>query len=114
MPYWNEGSERVLATTRSGTAGLADDEAARRLAERRPSRSPSRVWASVRSQFLNPLVLILVVAAAVSFATGSEEDAVIILVIVAMTGGFGFVQERSAERTVEKLRALVHVRATVR
>jgi Mg2+-importing ATPase len=94
--------------------GLDDVAAVERLASRASPRTRRPWWAALRSQFLNPLVSMLIVAGGVSWATGNEEDAAIIFAIVLMSGGFGFVQQRAAERTVARLLDLVHARATVR
>jgi Mg2+-importing ATPase len=113
--YWARAPGDVLGELGSRSEGLAEDDAATRLlglAVEKPRGR--RWWQMLRSQFLNPLVVILVVAAGISLATGGVEDALIILAIVGMSGGFGYFQERAADRTVTSLLAMVHARATVR
>jgi len=98
-------------------AGLGSAEAAERLRADGPNalggdgrRSRARILAS---QFASPLVLILVAASCVSIAVGDAVEAGIILAIVAMSAGLGFVQEARAEASVAALQARLTLRATV-
>jgi len=65
------------------------------------------------AQFKSPIILILIFAAGLSFFLHNPIDAVIILVIVLVSGFLGFWQERGAVNAVEKLYAIVQIRATV-
>ena len=115
--FWSLSPEAALAEQQSAAAGLSGAEAVARLARygdrrlRPKRRSTLRILAS---QVLNPLVLLLLAAGAISAIVGSPEDAVIILAIVLASGGLGFVQEYAAEDAVAKLLAMVRTRATVR
>jgi len=98
-------------------AGLSSAEAAERVRADGPNalggegrRSRARILAS---QFASPLVLILVAASCVSIAVGDAVEAGIILAIVAMSAGLGFVQEARAEASVAALQARLTLRATV-
>ncbi|WP_254538061.1 cation-translocating P-type ATPase [Halomarina litorea] len=98
--------------------GLTDEEAAARLASVGPndvvgdgSRSPSRV---LLAQFESALVLVLVGAVVLSAAVGHVVDAVLIAVIVLANGGFGFVQDYRAERSLDALRELAVPTVTLR
>ncbi len=117
-PFWSRDPDDVLAQERSGRGGLASEEATRRhLGRVRGARLGGRARGILRilaGQFLNPLVLLLLVAAALSVPAGSLEDAAVILVIVALSGGLGFAQEYAAQDAVAKLAARVRARATVR
>lgn len=118
IPFWSLDPDRVLAEARGTPDGLDPDEAARRQRElgaagrlRHRRRGVLRILAA---QFLNPLVLLLLVAAALSVPAGSIADLVVILGIVALSGGLGFVQEYAAEDAVAKLLARARTRTTVR
>ncbi|HWQ22638.1 MAG TPA: cation-transporting P-type ATPase, partial [Gaiellaceae bacterium] len=97
--------------------GLAEREAAARLAEvgpnevERPTR-PDYVRLAAH-QLADPLVVLLVGAAAVSFAIGESLEAAAIAAIVALNAVFGFAQEAGAARAVlalaEAVRELAHV-----
>jgi calcium-translocating P-type ATPase len=84
--------------------GLSSEEAAERLrrygANRpRPPRRP-RYLHLVRNQLLDPLVLLLVAASAVSVAIGDVVEGVAIMVVLALNGALGFSQELTAERAI--------------
>ncbi len=63
--------------------------------------------------FLNPLVIILLVASLLSFILGDKPDALIILVIVLLSISINFLQTYRSHRAIEKLREHVTPTATV-
>lgn len=65
------------------------------------------------AQFKSPVILILIFAAGLSFFLGDPLNALIILVIIFVSSLLGFWQERSATNAVEKLLAIVQVKAMV-
>lgn len=85
-----------LGSLHSSPAGLTSDEARARAAKRgenavlRAGGGPLRVFLS---QLASPLVLLLAGTAVVSLVLGQSTDAIIILVIVGMSVGFGFFNE---------------------
>jgi calcium-translocating P-type ATPase len=88
--------------------GLTAAAAARRLAEQGPNELPAptrppylRIAAR---QVADPLVLLLVAAAAVSALIGDEIEAAAIGAIVLLNAALGFAQEAKAERAVLALR----------
>jgi P-type Mg2+ transporter len=100
----------------SSPAGLSDAEANVRLALvgrnalRRYSANAIRV---LTRQFDNPLLILLGATAAASLAFGERTDAVIILAIVLLSVGLGFVNEYRSERAIEDLHARVRHSAMV-
>ncbi len=113
--WWSRSGEEVLADLGTRREGLTSAEVAARSRGARPlvhrRRSALRI---VAAQFLNPLVAMLLVAGAISVAAGAIDDGLVILAIVVMSGGIGFVQEHQAESVVARLLALVRVTVTVR
>jgi Ca2+-transporting ATPase len=97
--------------------GLSKAEAARRLEQYGPNtlQTMERIpWYVVFGrQFLNGLILILVVAAAIALAIGEVTDAITILAIVVLNGILGFVQEWKAERAIEALQRMLSPHCTV-
>jgi len=97
--------------------GLAEPEAERRLETAGPNvlvEAPGTPWQTVLfRQFANALILVLVVAAAISALAGKAADAVTIVAIVLLNGVLGFVQEWRAERAVRALRRMLSPQATV-
>jgi Ca2+-transporting ATPase len=113
-----EPTERVAAML--GTSlmeGLAPDEAARRLAEHGPNEIESEggtpAWRLLLDQFRNVLILILLVAVALSAALGHTTETIVIGVIVLFAALLGFIQEYRAEKAIDALRELAAPTATV-
>ena len=65
------------------------------------------------AQFKSPLILILFFATGLSFFLHDPVNALIILTIVLVSGLLGFWQEHSATNAVEKLLAIVQIKAAV-
>jgi len=100
----------------SPASGLSGAEAARRLAEQGPNELEVSVelaaWRLLLAQFKNVLILILLVAVALSAALGHATEAVVIGIIVLFAAVLGFVQEYRAERAIEALGRMAAPRAT--
>ena len=71
------------------------------------------VFDVLRRQLDNPLLLLLLVAAVLSIATGSVADGVIISVIVSLSIGLGFTNEYRSERRMAALHLRVQHTALV-
>ena len=97
--------------------GLTAQEAETRLGQFGPNEPGATQHRSLLSDFfhgfMNPLVLILVIAAAASAFLGDKVDAGIIGVIVLLSAVIDFTQTYRSQRAVEKLRAQVAPTATV-
>ncbi|MBL6448071.1 calcium-translocating P-type ATPase, PMCA-type [Fulvivirga sp. 29W222] len=72
------------------------------------------------SQFTSPLILVLIAAAFISLAVGffpgqdsNTVDALLILIIVFLSGVFGFIQDYEAEKTIEALQKMAVPKARV-
>ncbi len=79
-------------------------------------RSPLMI---LLSQFTSPIILILIIAAFISLATGflsprtSFIDSALILLIVLISGVAGFLQEYKSEKTIEALQKMAAPKAKV-
>lgn len=97
--------------------GLTSAEAAARLAQYGPNDpAPARHGAAIfelLTLFLNPLVVILLIASLVSFVLGDRADAAIILVMVLLGVAINFVQTFRSQRAIQKLRDNVTPTASV-
>jgi P-type Mg2+ transporter len=103
--------------TRVAITGLTAQEAEARLDQFGPNEPASTQHHSFLSDllhaFMNPLVLILVIAAAASAFLGDKVDAGIIGVIVLLSTAIDLSQTYRSQRAVEQLRAQVAPTATV-
>jgi len=108
----------VLARLASGREGLSGEEAAGRLQRVGPNALVShgaRPLAILVRQLRNPLLILLVTTAAVSAFVGEKTDAIIILTIIGLSVGLGFVNEFRSARAVEELHSqLRHKAVTLR
>ena len=109
--------ETVLSRLSSSPAGLTGAEAARRLAEYGPNEigvaEGTSPWTLLLEQFKNVLIVILLVATALSAFLGHGLEAIAIAVIVIFAVLLGFIQEYRAERAIEALRQMAAPTATV-
>ncbi len=116
-PFWNPPVEDLLRQLETAPAGLTSREARDRLnrygANLLKAKSKTDSLTLLLSQFKSPIILILLFAAGLSFFLGESTDAIIILVIVLVSGILGFWQERGAASAVEKLLAIVQIKAAV-
>jgi len=115
---WKLPADRLLARLATSPAGLGTTEASARLAlygannAATVKRSP--LWLQFLARFRSPLVIILLVASALSAATGDVASFFIVVSIVTLSMTLDFVQEVRAQNAVEALRRSVAVQATVR
>ena len=115
--FWSAPIDELLVDVRSSSAGLTDDEAARRLIVDGPNvafkRGHNGLLRGIAGQFTSPITVLLFVAAAVSIALGERVDGTVILAILIVSGLLGFWQEHRAAGAVDQLLALVRTTATV-
>ncbi len=106
--FYRLSVEQALAEMKSNAqSGLSAAEAAERLEKSGRNTLPKGKQATVfgifLSQFKNLLVIVLVVAAVLSFVVGDLEDAIVILIIVILNAVLGTYQEFQAEKALEAL-----------
>jgi magnesium-transporting ATPase (P-type) len=65
-------------------------------------------------QILNPLIFILIAAAAASVAIGETTDAVFILLVIGLNSALGAYQEYNAEKSAAGLQKYLKISARVR
>src|SRR5688572_30503076 len=117
-PAWHTQTvEETLARLESGPRGLSSDEAAKRLQQFGPNELQARgrvsPWTILLEQFQNVLIIILLLATALSAFLGHGVEAIAITVIVLFAVILGFIQEFRAERAIEALREMAAPNATV-
>ncbi len=116
-PFWSLSTEQALDQMHATAAGLSQQDAKQRLsqygANSLTQKHKSNALTLLINQFKSPIILILIFAAGLSIFLRDATDAIIILAIIIISGLLGFWQERGASNAVEKLLALVQVKATV-
>jgi len=108
---------QISISSDQSKSGLSNAEAAQlkskfglnKLPEKK-ARSPITILAT---QFKNPLIYIITVAAIISIIIGSYDDAIIIGVVIIIDAVVGFFQEYKAEKTMTALRGLLKPLARV-
>ena len=111
----------LVAELRSRVEGLTEEEAQQRLTECGPNVVVQEQRFTRLRLFLkacvNPLVILLLVLAIISFATAeSASDLVsgVLMVIMVILGvSLRFIQEARADAAAAKLKAMIHVTATI-
>jgi len=103
-----------LQTLPGGLTQAAAEERARvvgpnEVAQEKPQTWPIRLLKILR----NPLVILLATLSAVSFATGDARAGTVMAMMVVLSVGLRFLQEARADAAAAKLRAMIHVTATV-
>jgi len=118
LPDWYSlAPDEVRRELDTGPEGLSSQEAAARL-ERyganvlREEARETRLRVFLR-QFKSVLIVILIVAAAISFLVGEALDAAAILIIVVLNALLGFSQEWQAGEAIEALKKLLVQHAVV-
>jgi Mg2+-importing ATPase len=115
--FWSVSAAEVLERLRATSKGLSSTEAQERIDKYgynliKPKKK-SDALTLLLNQFKSPIILILLFAAVLSFFLRDATDALIILVIIFISGLLGFWQEKGATNAVEKLLAVVEIKATV-
>jgi Ca2+-transporting ATPase len=119
MNNWHTRTkEEVLAHLSSSAKGLTEAEAQVRLKKHGPNalaeKRQKNPFKMLLRQFTETMVVILIVAALLSFFLGKTTEAVAILAIVLLFGFLGFFQEYRAERAMAALNRMVVPRVRVR
>ena len=115
--YYRMKANEALESLGTSEKGLSTAEAEKRLGEHGPNELTAEFrvpkWLLFLSQFKDLLVIVLIVAAAISFAIGSVRDGTVMLIIVAINATIGFTQEYKVSRILESLKNLIRSPAKV-
>jgi len=116
--YYVVSAPDVLSQLQTSNAGLTNDEVKKRQEQYGKNNIPQPKSKSLfrifLSQFLNPLIYVLIGAAVVSVLTGDSGDAIFIGAIITINAFLGTYQESRAENSAKALRDLVKVMTRVR
>lgn len=111
----------VLAKLQAPKEGLTEEEAEKRLQEHGPNVvaiEKQATWMHILIKaMLNPLVILLLVLAIITFVTAEEASdyvgGILMLLMVVLGIALRFVQEVRADNAAAKLKAMITVTATV-
>ena len=99
--WYAKDASFALGETKSSESGLSFIEADERLKEHGenvlPQKKPTPFILMLLKEFINPIVIILLVAMAFSFVVGELVDGLVILGIIMIDAIMGAVQEKRAE-----------------
>lgn len=115
--YHSKKETEVFKELNTNKNGLTEKEAEKRLQEYGPNEikegkkiSPIKIFLN---QFNSMVVYILIVALVVSLFIGEKIDAVVIGIILVLNAIFGFNMEYRAEKSIEALKRMASLKATV-
>lgn len=107
-PWHARKLTEVYETLHTSEEGLGDAEAAERLKKygrnELRSKPPQTILQMLKAQIIDPMVLILIGAAAFSAILQEWTEAAVIFVIVIVNAVIGIVQEKKAQSSLEALR----------
>lgn len=112
MPdYYRMGAcAAAEALTANLEMGLTEEEAAARLAQYGPNellkQSGPTIWQKLVAQLKNFLIVLLLMAAAISLLLGEGSDAIVIFFVILLNTVLGIVQELKAEKALAALESL--------
>ena len=116
--YHQLSPEETINRLNTTTDGLTMEEVLKRQAEHGrntiPQPKSKTLLRIFLSQFLNPLIYVLIAAAAISIFTGDIRDAIFIMAIIVFNSLLGTYQEWRAENSAQALRDMVKVTCRVK
>ncbi len=122
MKHYLTDINEVFYEVKSSKNGLSSEEARARLEQNgankldEPPKTP--LWKKFLLQFADPMIIVLLVAALISFVTALIEgeslaDVFIILFVVILNAVLGVIQESKAEKAIDALKAMTKAKCKV-
>jgi Ca2+-transporting ATPase len=101
----------------TGVLGLSSADAAERRGRDGPNALPARprmpVWRRVLAQLRDPLIIVLLIAVALTVFTGDLTDAAVIALVIVVNTSVGVVQEVKADHAITALATMTAPEARV-
>ncbi|MEG0550261.1 MAG: cation-translocating P-type ATPase [Vagococcus sp.] len=118
QPFYTEEIDAVLEKMETTTEGLSTNEVNKRLDDyghNQLDEGKKKSWLSkFGDQFKDFMIIVLLVAAVLSFIMGDQVEAIMIIVVVMIMAVFGVIQEAKAEEAIEALKDMSTPNANVR
>ncbi len=109
--WYQKSAEEIFSVLNTSEKGLTSEEAKRRQAEygKNELTTHKKVSPLIKflAQFKDVFMIVLLVAAGLSFFIKSYRDGIIMLIIAIINAVIGFLQENKAEKIMESLKKLV-------
>lgn len=117
--HWHAFSiESIINELMTSENGLSQEEVDKRLLfygeNKLPEGKKITLINIILHQLLNPLIFILIAAAAASVAIGEGKDAIFIFLVIFINSALGAYQEFNAEKSASSLQKLMKINARVR
>ncbi len=117
FPFWNFDIVSLFQRLESTESGLSSSQIPLKRKRFGANQLKKQKSASTLSlfvaQFKSPIILILFCATLLSFYLSDTIDALIILVIIMVSGILGFWQEKGASEAIQKLLSIVQIKCNV-
>ncbi|MCK9150358.1 calcium-transporting P-type ATPase, PMR1-type [Methanobacterium alcaliphilum] len=117
MKWGKKSVEETLQELKTTRNGLSSSEAQKRAQDYGPNElveekkdGPIKKFIM---QFMDILIILLILAAIAAYFVGDAIDAAVILFVVILNATVGFLQENKAEKAMEKLKGLISSEAIV-
>lgn len=110
MKHYLEGIDTVLKSLGTSKKGINSSQLAERLGKHGKNKlaegRKKNALQKLLEQLKDPMVIVLIIAGAISGAVGEIPDAIIIMTVVVLNSILGVVQEGKAERAIEALQKM--------
>ncbi|WP_160032924.1 cation-translocating P-type ATPase [Paenibacillus sp. An7] len=110
MNYYQQSKEEVLSKVNSSEQGISSTEAQKRLDSEGYNELKSKdrdpLWKLFLDNFKDPMVIVLLIAAAVQLFLGQYIESLIIFLVLVLNAIVSVVQTRKAESSLDALRNL--------
>lgn len=117
MKWYKLSIEDILNKVETQITGLTKQERQARLKNNGPNKMEEKeqvkLWRKIGKHFTDLLMIVLIVASLLKFATGEAVEGSIIFLVVIVNGFVGYWQERKAEESLDGLKQMMGQEATV-
>ena len=117
LPSYSQTTNELFSNLETSSSGLSEPEAERRLKKYGPNalaeKPPKSILTMLKEQIIDPMILILLGAAAFSAILNEWVEAGVIFFIVVVNSIIGIIQEKKAQSSLAALKTMSAATATV-